>query len=361
MGGTEEKTSNRRLFLVGIFALILFALDYHVPLGVAMGGLYVLPIVAMTTVTRVSHIHLMAAFCTLLTLVAFFLTYESDTSWKVVANRMISLICIWAAAIAILRYKKLESDRQVMMARHEADLRSKNQVLEVKNKELQQFAYVASHDLQEPLRTITNFTDMLSDEYAEKISGDGITYIEYVQQASDRMSVLIKSLLDYSRIGREREIRKLDCNQVMSDVIEDMDSTIRQHQAQVDYGELPYHLPACEVELRQLFQNLISNAIKFTQPNTQARIHISVEEKPDSWVFCVADNGIGMEPKQLEKIFVIFKRLHTQSRYPGTGIGLANCRKIVELHNGEIWAESEPGQGSRFFFSIPKMDKQVPM
>jgi light-regulated signal transduction histidine kinase (bacteriophytochrome) len=225
--------------------------------------------------------------------------------------------------------------------------------MESKNKELEQFAYVASHDLQEPLRTISGFVELLHKEYREKLSGNGDIYLNYLSQASDRMKVLIKDLLDYSRIGREKAAMPVDCDELLEEVVMDLGKIIRETQATIHFAHLPV-LYAYPTELKLLFQNLIANAIKFRDAGRTPEIDIIAQADNNHWKFQVSDNGIGIEKQNLERIFIIFQRLHNRSQYEGSGIGLAHCKKIVELHGGSIWAESVPGTGSRFFFTISK-------
>ncbi len=167
------------------------------------------------------------------------------------------------------------------------------------------------------------------------------------------MRDLIKSLLDYSRIGKELEIGKIDSTNVLKETIEDLSEIAEQHHAIINYNNLPI-IKASALHLRILFQNLISNAIKFHHKDMAPVVEITCQEKEDVWEFCVKDNGIGIDKKHIEKIFAIFQRLHSKNEFEGTGIGLAHCKKIVELHNGEIWLESEVNVGSRFYFTISK-------
>src|SRR6185437_86315 len=225
--------------------------------------------------------------------------------------------------------------------------------MESKNKELEQFAYVASHDLQEPLRTISGFVDLLKKDYRDRLDKNGHTYLDFLSQASDRMKTLIKDLLDYSRIGREKEAMPVDCNLLLEEVLADLGETIRENGARIHSDPLP-SLRAYPTELKLLFQNLITNAIKFRQPGSCPEISISALLIDGQWRFVIKDNGIGIEKYFLERIFIIFQRLHTRDQYEGSGIGLAHCKKIAGLHGGRIWAESQPGQGSRFYFTINK-------
>lgn len=251
--------------------------------------------------------------------------------------------------------QRLQSENREVNNFLEKKVRQRTAEIESKNEELEQFAYVASHDLQEPLRTISGFVELLAKEYRDRLDGNGEKYLAYLSQASDRMKILIKDLLDYSRLGREKQARPIDCNILIEEVLADLGKSIRESGARITTGDLP-SLYAYPTELKLLFQNLIANAIKFRHRERVAEIHISAEAGKDNhhWKFTVSDNGIGMEKQFLDRIFIIFQRLHTRDQYEGSGIGLAHCKKIVELHGGSIRAESEPGQGSRFIFTISR-------
>ena len=219
--------------------------------------------------------------------------------------------------------------------------------------EIEQFAFITAHDLQEPLLSITNFTQLLQAEFAGELTGDGNTYIEFIASAAERMKSLVKGLLDFFILGEDSVRSMVDCNIMVSEVIADLDDLINKNQAKITVEELPV-LNGFETELKLLFSNLVVNAIKFRRKNILLEIKITAERSEKKWTFKISDNGIGIEEKNREKIFIIFKRMHNHSEYKGTGIGLSHCKKIVELHGGKIRVESSPGAGSIFIFTILK-------
>jgi len=220
------------------------------------------------------------------------------------------------------------------------------------NQELQQFAYVASHDLQEPLRMVISFTQLLAKRYNDKLDEDAKDYINFAVDGARRMQTLINDLLSYSRITTRGDPFKIvNLKNVLEDIILNLQIKIKETSAKITYGEMP-SLFADKTQLMQLFQNLISNALRFRSKELPL-IHISAQHSYKEWIFSVKDNGIGIEQRFFKKIFVIFQRLHTRDEYPGSGIGLAICKRIVEKLNGRIWVESEVGKGSTFKFAIP--------
>jgi len=234
----------------------------------------------------------------------------------------------------------------------ELALSKKAEELARSNKELEQFAYVASHDLQEPLRMVTSYLQLLARRYSNKLDDDAHEFIAYAVDGAKRMKILINDLLAFSRVDTQgKEKLPTNCEAVLKQALDNLELTITEQQAIVTHDPLPTVLADAN-QLELLLQNLISNGLKF-HADTPPRIHVGVEQQNDYWQFSVQDNGIGFEPEFAEKIFVIFQRLHNKEEYPGTGIGLAICKKIVERHNGRIWVESELGQGSTFYFTLP--------
>ena len=224
------------------------------------------------------------------------------------------------------------------------------------NSELERFAYVVSHDLQAPLQTISNYVQLLERRYREKLDEKADKYINYIVGGVKRMGTQIQDLLEYSRVGREKStFRETDCNVILQQAISNLQSEIDANNATIVVAD---NLPALIVDASQLtvlFQNLIGNGIKYRR-QIPPHIEIKVQKQEKIWQFSLADNGIGLEAQYRKRIFQIFQRLHTKEEYPGTGIGLAICQKIVERHGGEIWVESQPGHGSVFYFTIPNQN-----
>ena len=234
------------------------------------------------------------------------------------------------------------------------ELEKKNKELEVKNKEMEQFTYIASHDLQEPLRTIRSFSEIIEMSHSDGLGPDGEKYLEFIIAASKRMSTLISDLLSHGNLGAKGDIFKIDLNELLSNVCGDLSTLIDESHSKITFDEMP-EITGYSTELRLLFQNLLTNAIKFRRPNVAPIVHYSIEKKGEFYEFSVQDNGIGMNEKYFKKIFQIFQRLHGADAYKGNGIGLSHCKKIVELHKGEIWVESVEGEGSKFYFTLKNL------
>jgi PAS domain S-box-containing protein len=242
--------------------------------------------------------------------------------------------------------------------RAEGQLRKTMEDLERSNRELGQFAYVASHDLQEPLRMVSSYTQLLARRYEDQLDQDARDFITYAVDGAGRMQRLINDLLAYSRVGtRGQAFLETDSGQVLEQAVANLRPAIEESAAVVTHDALPT-IVADGSQLMQVFQNLLGNAIRF-RADTRPVIHVGAQRRDGEWLFSVSDNGIGIEPQYHDRIFIIFQRLHPRDEYPGTGIGLALCKRIVERHGGRIWVESELGQGATFYFTIPVREVQA--
>jgi PAS domain S-box-containing protein len=224
--------------------------------------------------------------------------------------------------------------------------------LKQSNEELEQFAYIASHDLQAPLRNVVSFTQLLEQHYGNQMDDRGREFMDFIVQSGQQMQTLIKDLLAFSRVGRQdNELLPCDCEQILQQVESQLRTTVEERGVKITHDPLP-QVTGVPHEINQLLQNLLSNAIKF-QPGAAPRVHVSAQRVGDRWKLSVRDWGIGIKPEHQNKVFQIFQRLHRPGEFEGTGIGLALCQKIVTRHGGRIWVESEPGQGSTFYFTLP--------
>jgi signal transduction histidine kinase len=240
----------------------------------------------------------------------------------------------------------------------EAKLRERQAALARSNSELEQFAHIASHDLQEPLRMISSYTQLLRRRYANKLDADADEFIGYAVDGTKRMQVLINDLLNFSRVASEaKPLEPVDLEAALGDTLKDLEIRIEDCGATVTHDPLPT-VRADPVQIRQLLLNLISNGMKFQAPEQKPAVQVSATRQGREWRFGVRDNGIGIDAQYIKNLFQIFKRLHSRDEYPGTGIGLAVCKKIVERHGGRIWVESVLGQGSTFLFTLPAMETQ---
>lgn len=239
----------------------------------------------------------------------------------------------------------------------EEELRQTAEDLERSNRELEQFAYVASHDLLEPLRKVKSFTVLLSERCGEKLDEKGARYAGYIVEGAGRMEDLIMDLLKYSRVrsGSVSMVRT-SMKEVLDQAISELEAVVRDSAAEITADDLP-EINANPTQMRQLLENLIGNAIKY-RGDEAPKVRLAAERQTGNWLFRVSDNGIGIDPEHHDRIFTIFHRLHSQEKYSGTGIGLAICKKIVESHNGKIWVESAPGKGSSFCFSLPDGEEE---
>ena len=251
-------------------------------------------------------------------------------------------------------HEDLELYKEELRSNLEAEYKLK--ILEEKNQQLEQFNYAASHDLKEPLRTISSFSTLVLRRNKDKLDEKGQEYLQYVIDSSHRMWNLVTGLLSYTALGKERNLTTVNCNELVDGICMDLTATIKDKAAIINYNDLPT-LQGHVIEMRQLFQNLISNALKFAHLERPLIISISCQNSNGCYNFVVKDNGIGISEKNLESIFEIFKRIHSRSEYDGTGIGLALCKKIVQLHGGEIGVRSILNEGSEFYFTLPSSNE----
>ena len=250
------------------------------------------------------------------------------------------------------------AERAAQLERANADLAETTTRLERSNEELQRFATVASHDLREPLRVVSGFADLLARRYGEQLGPDGDRFVDAIRSGVARMDEMISDLLAYARAGRvDQPLEPVDANAVVADVLSGLQRAIEDSGAEVEVEPLPM-VNGNAAALRQLFQNLVANAIKFVD-SRPPRIRIWAADVPEGWRFTVRDNGIGIDPENAERIFGMFTRLHGAEEYAGTGVGLAVCQRIVDVHGGRIWVEPAPGGGSQFIFTIAR-DRRAP-
>jgi PAS domain S-box-containing protein len=235
----------------------------------------------------------------------------------------------------------------------EIEIEQQNKALIKQNKELEQFNYIASHDLQEPLITLIGYSNLLKEEYNSILDEEGQLFLDFIGKSATRMRSLIAGLLEYTRISTSENLFLTDLNELVQDCLSNLDDRITQTKAQLSIAPLPT-INCSPLYISSLFQNLLSNALKFTPKGTAPQISITYEERATDWLFKVKDNGIGINKKSQSEIFIMFRRLHNQDDYTGYGIGLAHCKRIVELHNGELWLESNQGEGCTFLFTLSK-------
>lgn len=332
---------------------------------------FAIPVILLTFLTKKKDIPLPTVF---LLFISFILlcgfTHLIDASmfwWP--AYRLNALVRFFTAVISVttvlMLFKVLPEAMALKTSKEfNAELEKRVEVemmlqenakeLEQKSKEIESFVYISSHDLQEPVKSILALSNLLKQEYSDKLDDDGKKALNYISDGATRMQNLIHGLLEYNRVGINAVNKMVNINHVLSSVLDDLSALIKASDAKIEYKELPV-VNGNEVELRLLFQNLIANSLKFKKVDVAPKIEINSSENPEHWQFSVRDNGIGIDPVYFEKIFNIFQRLHNNKEYEGNGIGLAHCKKIIDHHQGRIWVESELNTGSTFYFTINKV------
>jgi len=371
INGYFDRQSNISLFLWGFTGILLLSLgDYATGREIGFTIFYLLPI---SLTAWFASRNVAVIMCLISSVVEFWANAAAGRTyshflisfWNSAVSFGFFLLYVFILSMLKKEYKtKIKligelQDSYAELKRTKEDLERKSQELARSNDDLKDFAYAASHDLQEPLRIIRGYVELLAKRYKGKLDADADDFIKYAVEGVGRMQRLIKDLLEYSRLGIRGELLKTsECTELVARALANLQAAIEESGAEVTYDPLPA-IAADPSQLSRVFQNLIGNAIKF-RGEEPPRIHISAERKGDEWVFSVRDNGIGIDPDQSERIFMIFQRLHTREEYDGTGIGLAICKKIVERHSGRIWVESKAGKGSTFYFTIPigKKDKE---
>lgn len=266
---------------------------------------------------------------------------------------LIALLSLrWLLAPLVLRLVRSEARIADLNTELEMRVERRTAQLQASNHDLQQFAFVASHDLKTPLRSISGFVQLLEKKYAGQLDESGLSLIHRTAKAARRLEQLTDDLLSYARVsGEARPLTEVNCNEIATEVSGLLDASLTQSGAELTFGELP-HVMGDRTQLVQLFLNLAGNGLKYCEGRAPV-VKVSAIKKENQWVFSVADNGIGIDREHFEKIFEVFKRLHTHAEYAGTGIGLAVCRRVVQRHGGSIWLESVVGQGSTFYFTLP--------
>ena len=267
---------------------------------------------------------------------------------------------LWTFGFIITLNQRLNSEIKNLNQTLEQRVSDRRRQLDNTNKELtfhldeiEQFTYIATHDLQEPLRTITNFSELIRDEYSNQLNETGNKYLNFILNSTNRMKDLVIGLMNYSLIGKESVLKEIDCTSIANEALSGFGKLIETTKAEIKINNLPI-ISGFENDLKLLFHQLIDNALKFQEKGNRPNLTISAENQGTDWMFKFQDNGIGFEMKNKHKIFVTYKQLHNRNEFSGIGMGLTHCKKIVELHKGKIWAESIPGKGSVFYFTIPR-------
>ena len=362
------KIKSRKLILISNLFIISWALLYNLKLeGPGLMYLFTVTIVTCLIHSGKTAYTLILINSIILIILGLNIEYQwfympitsnqNTTAWFGIVVNLIFLSIIIVACFEII-FKKLEKII-IQQRKLNESINQDNQkmidtqkILKDKNEELNQFAHTISHDLKEPLRSMQAFAHLTISKYKESIPEKGQEFLTHIQTASERMALLLDSLLEYSQIGRSKKKSEFSVDAIVKELEKDLSQLIQENGAEIKHENLPT-ISGYEIEFKQLLQNLIANAIKFKKEEESIEVKINAKENQEYWKFFVSDNGIGIDSKHQEKIFTIFHRLH-KNKFPGTGLGLANCKKIVEIHGGNIGVDSVPEEGSTFYFTISK-------
>jgi signal transduction histidine kinase len=368
----EYFKNQSKTFLIIEVVIVIFSIgiaDYVTGQEISLAIFYLLPISLLVWYTNRNITISLCIICSIVEFVANSAAGKTYSHYLIAfwdSTVLLSFFLLYAFILSRLQKEyaskiKLIDELQNSLAElsfTKEELEQKSQDLARSNVDLQQFAYAASHDLQAPLRGVEGFVNLFARRYRGKLDEKADEFIEFIIDGVKRMQILIKDLLAYSQVGTQGiQLKPMDSELAVAQAVANLKSAIEEKKAVVTYDTLPTVI-ADSSHLSRLFQNLIGNAVKFSGEELP-KVHISAERKGNQWLFSVHDNGIGIDPNNQDRIFIIFQRLHTSEEYEGTGIGLAICKRIVERHGGNIWVESAPGKGSTFYFTIPERREPV--
>lgn len=357
---SQKALSNRRdLYLFGFtltMQIIFMLVDVVIPNGIAVGVIQIVGIGMMTLTGRKEF--LLVSLIAALTNIYLGYVYSETivSSWIVYADRALSvLVAIIVYFLCLIILKKEDAVRQ-QNKNLDKKVSERTKELSAKNQDLEQFAFILTHDLMEPLRTISSYSELVKDTNRDNLDELGKRSVDYMNFSAKRMEVLIRGMLEYSRLGKTLQLEFTQIDKLVRKILVEMNPEIQKKEARVNLIKLPF-IECYSKELEHIFRNLLSNALKFQQPNLPPEIEIGYENRPTHHLFYVKDNGIGIPTNFQNRIFKLFQRLHSEQEYEGIGIGLAQCLKITELHQGSIWVESDGINGSTFYFTLSKMLK----
>ena len=328
-------------YTISITIILLF-LDIRFPIGIATGSQYLILIFFGWYITNKRAQISLTIISTICILLGHYINSYPRFFNNDLSSRLFTILIIWIVTFIILD-----------LIKKKITIEEKITELQINNNKLKQFNYITSHDLQEPISSIIGFSNILITKHGEELEESSLKSLKYIKKSANRMQQLMKKLLEHSLIGDSLKMKKLSCNELLKNIEEDFELKLSKKNGMLIYNKLPT-IKASKVEIELLFQNLISNSIKFAKKNVPLKIEIEGYTKKEYWYFKVKDNGIGIDEKEFKNIFYIFKRLNKKSTYKGYGIGLANCKKYVELHKGEIWATSKVNEGTIIHFTIKR-------